>query len=93
MSLPTGHSVRACAKERVSETTVHIRAMQSALSWQINIRTSESYMSLGPKCLVTNSPVVMTTDHKDVTHAPASTKNRTFCQGQPHNKRQRLTNE
>ena len=72
-------------KEQVSGTTVKARAWESASSWQTNIRTSEPYMSLGPNCLLTDSLLVMTTDHKEVTY-------RTFWQGQAH-KGQRLTNE
>jgi len=61
-------------KEHVSGTAVKAKAWESASRWQTNIPTSEPYMSLGPNCLVTDSHVVMTTDHKEVTY-------RTFCQG------------
>jgi hypothetical protein len=72
-------------KEHVSETTVKTRAWESASSWQTNVRTSESYMSV-ELTVWWHSLVVMTSDHKDVTY-------RTFCQGQAHNKRQILIND
>jgi hypothetical protein len=50
-------------------------------------------MNFGPNCTVTDSLVVMTTDHKEVTHAPVSTVNSTFCQRHDNNKRQRLISE
>jgi len=73
-------------KEHVSETTVKSRAWEIVTSWQTNLRTSESYMSFGTNCLVTDSLVVMMTDHKVVTY-------RTFYQGQAHKERQRLIKE
>ena len=39
-------------KEHVSETTVQTWAWESVWGWHTDARTSESYMNLGPNCLV-----------------------------------------
>ena len=55
-------------KEHVSESTVKTAAWGSASSWQTSVRTA----SLGINCFVTDSLVVMTTDHKEVTYSSVS---------------------